>query len=463
MNWRKPVILTLLEATGSAVPRELALLRRIERKSTTEIRAIQEERLTRLLCHAWRHTDYYRHVLSAAGVVVDGTVHLERFERIPILTKDIIRRDGERLRATTVPDGRKSYSNRTGGSTGEPTVYWQDSRYWDVNVATKLYHFWMHGKELGELELKVWGSDRDIVHDTAGWKTKAQAFLYNREVRTCARLSDQESAAILDDIDSLEPRTIWGYTDGIYTLAKFMLRTGRSVHAPAALFGGGGTLFPHMREAIEKAFRAPMINMYGSREMGDVACECEQRHGLHVSSHSHRVEVVDDRDHTVTDQDGDLVITSLHNYTMPFIRYRIGDRGRLTDRKCACGRGFPLLEAVLGRSMESFVTARGAVVSPIYLITAIGTALDPKAFRKFQLVQEDTARVTLKAILQPEADAATVRSCLSSAAQRIKTVMGTDCAVFEEFVADIPATASGKYLYTVCKLPGEREAAARVG
>src|SRR5690606_36959944 len=98
LNWRKPVILALLRAKGSAVPGELALLTRIERDPTA-IRALHEERLAALLEHAWRNTDYYREVLEAAGAVVNGRVRLERFDRIPLLTKEIIRREGERLRA----------------------------------------------------------------------------------------------------------------------------------------------------------------------------------------------------------------------------------------------------------------------------------------------------------------------------------------------------------------------------
>jgi phenylacetate-CoA ligase len=453
INWRKPIIFALLKATQGPVRAELEFLRSIECKSPEEILVIQTERITKLLLHAWEHTDYYKEVLSDTGVVINGKVRLDRFEEIPILTKEIIRQQGDRLRAKFLPSGRKPYMNRTGGSTGEPTVYWQDNYYWDVNVATKLYHFETHGKQLGELEMKIWGSDRDIVHDTTGWTTKAKAFLYNRHVRACARLSDEDIGCILKDINQLKPRTIWGYTDCIYTIAGYILRTEQSVHSPAALFGGGGTLFPHMRETIQEAFDAPMINMYGSREMGDVACECEKQVGLHVSSHSHRVEIVDVQDRSVIDQDGDIIVTSLHNYAMPFIRYRIGDRGRLTDKQCICGRGFPLLESVLGRSMESFVTAQGAVVSPIYLITVLGAALDPDLFRKFQLVQDDTFHVTLKVIVDPKVSPKQVHPHLSSAVEKISSVMGKSCNVSQQIVDDIPPTDSGKYLYTVCKVP----------
>jgi len=271
LNWRKPVIFGVLRATGSPIPSELRLLRSIERKSPEDIRELQRHRLAMLLRHAWEHTAYYRDVLSECGVVQNGKVDLDRFGNMPFLTKDIIRRQGTRLRAMALPKNRKSYRNHTGGSTGEPVTYWQDGYYWDINVATKLYHFEVLGKEVGELEMKIWGSDRDFVLETGGWKPKLKNFLYNRKILKCSRLAEGDIRAIVTDINRLRPKSIWGYIDGLYSIAAYVNRHGLAVHPPTAVFGGGGTLLPHMEQTIQTAFQAPVINFYGSREMGDVA------------------------------------------------------------------------------------------------------------------------------------------------------------------------------------------------
>jgi phenylacetate-CoA ligase len=444
--------MTLARITGSPIPRELGLLRSVEYSSPSEINRLHEERLIQLLRHAWENTDYYRVVLGDCGVVRENTVDLDCFHKIPFLTKEVIRREGPRLRAKNLPKGRKPYVNRTGGSTGEPVEYWQDSYYWDNNVATKIYHFEVLGKQLGESELKVWGSDRDIFQETGSWTAIIKNFLYNRRIRTCSRLSDTDMKAIVDEINRFRPKSIWGYIDGAYMIADYVNRSGVAVHSPVAVFGGGGTLFPHMSEAIKRAFHAPAVNIYGSREMGEIACECAELAGLHICTLSHRVEVIDGNAMPVIDQEGDLIVTSLHNYTMPFIRYRIGDRGRLTDRSCRCGRGFPLLDSLTGRSMESFVTADGAVVSPIYLITSVGTAFEPEMVKKFQIVQEDYSRVTLKIVLRAGVAQDKIERDIDAVSAKICGVMGQDCRVVPEFVEDIPPTQSGKYLYTVCKL-----------
>lgn len=453
LNWRKPIAMAVLGATRMTVLRELRLLRSMERRAFTERRGIHEGRLTDVLRHACRQTEYYREVLAECGVVRDGRVDLSRFKQIPFLTKEIVRREGDRLRARELPAGRRSYVNRTGGSTGEPVEFWQDTHYWDVVVATRINHFERFGKKIGEPEMKVWGSDRDIVHDTSSWQGKLQSFLYNRRIRTCSSLSEDGIRAIIEEVNRYKPRNVWAYVDGMYTIADYVLRCGFKVHAPSAIFIGGGTLLPRMRDVIQEAFGAPVINLYGSREMGDIACECERQNGLHVSELDHRVEVVDADGRAVRDTDGEIVVTSLCNYAMPLLRYRTGDRGRLTARICDCGRSSPLLSAVSGRGMESLIASDGAIVSPIYLITTLGAALDPRMVKKFQIIQEDRHQVRVKVILHDETRYDEGRSALQGITAKIRSVMGPKCAVSVDFVDHIPPTRSGKYLYTMCKVP----------
>jgi phenylacetate-CoA ligase len=453
MNWRAPLLSHMLRFLRPVTYRELSLLRRLEQAPAAEIRRLHEQRLEDLLRHAGENTDYYREVLGDCRVVRDGRVDLGWFETIPLLTRDIIRDQEARLRARRLPPGRSAYMNRTGGSTGEPIRYWQDNHYWDVNVATKLYHFSVVGKNLGEPELKLSGSDRDVLRETGTRRARLEKFLYNRRIMTCRQLGEREIEAILDEIETFRPKSIWGYIDALYTIAEHINHTGRWLaHAPAAILGGAGTLFPQMAESIRQAFRAPAINFYGSREMGDVACECQEADGLHISFHSHRVEVLDNIGRNVEDEDGNFVLTALHNYAMPFIRYRIGDRGRLTRRACACRRGFPLLENVSGRSMEAFVRADGAIISPVYIIASIGYLTEPELVRRIQYIQEDYTRVLVKLVPAAGASAEDLRGHCHKVCMKLQEVMGQDCEVHFEFVDDIPPAASGKYFYTLSKI-----------
>ncbi len=463
-NWRKPLIRALLSASGSEVPALLEVARGASRLSAAELDALQRRKLCDLLVHAAAETDYYGRVLADCGAVRGGEVDLERFDQVPFLTKEILRGEGPALRARTLPAGRRAFVNRTGGSTGQPCEFWQDSHYDAGNTADKLYHFESLGKQLGEPELKIWGAQRDLVRDTGSRTAKLKNFLYNRTVESCATLSEQRIREIVARVNRVRPRSIWSYVDGLYTIARYVNDQGLSLHSPAAVFCGGGTFLPHMREAIETAFGCPAINYYGSREMGAVACQCPEGGGMHVTSHSHVVEVVDAKGRPVLDEDGDLVLTSLTNYAMPFLRYRIGDRGRLASAPCPCGSPFPVLESVAGRSMESLVKPGGELVSPIYLITLLGGTLGSGPVARFQIVQEAIDRVTLKVVVDPAHPEERAAAALDEIRARLGQVMGEGCTVACERVDEIPREASGKYLFTVCKVqPNQAQGPALAG
>lgn len=451
-NWRRPLIFGLMRLTGSPIPTELNLLRSVERLPRKQVLEHQERRLSRLLLHAWENTEYYKKILSECGVVRNGEVNLSRFEQIPPLTKDIIRREGERLKAKRLPKGR-IYPNSSGGSTGQPTQFWQDTHYWDLNIATKLYHFEVMGKEVGDPEMKIWGSPEDLFKGTIGVRAKLKNFLYNRKLEPCFHLPDERIETIIHDINRFKPKIIWSYLDAVYVVAQYLIRNDLSTHKPRAIFVGASTLYPHIVTTIEKALRAPVINFYGSRELGDVACQCEEQEGLHIAALLNKVETIDTEGNPIRETEGELVITALMNYGMPFIRYRLGDRGTLTSETCPCGRGYPLLKSVAGRVIEVFMNDQGERVDSYYFIHLISVVFNFSFVKKFQVIQEDYAKITIKLILYPGYTLEQVSPELDRLTEKIRLVMGSHCEVYYEYVDDIPPTKTGKHLYTVRKVP----------
>ncbi len=461
-HWILPLLKTGLRLTNPTTARELSLLRRVEFAGAETVRALHEERLTALLRHAWATTDYYRDVLARAGVVRDGgaAVDLARFGDVPFLTKDIIRDQFDRLTSRALPPGRRSYANSSGGSTGQPARFLQDNVYWDVNVATKTFHFGWFGKRLGDRELKVWGSEHDLLKGREDFASRAKAWLYNRRSEQCYSLPEERVREIVETINRFRPTLIWAYRDGIDVIAKYVNSHGLVTHRPAAVFLGGGTLHPHILEAVARAFNAPAVSMYGSREMGDVACQCPELGGLHVSTNSHKVELVRPDGRPAVDEEGEIAVTSLHNYAMPFIRYRIGDRAAPAPGPCPCGRGFPTIGAISGRTMERLVNARGDSVDPTFFIAIIGRLTNDGFIRRFQVVQEAPDRLTVNIVLEDGADPDQVRARLDAASPKIRLVMGPGCRIDYRFVADIPLTRSGKHPYVVRKEPAVAPAAA---
>jgi len=451
MNWRKPVLRAALALQNPAVLRELRLIHSIERASPAAVAAVQRERLSTLLHFAWSETAYYREILEACGAVRDGRVNLDRFEDIPYLTKSIVRAQGARMRPGKLPGGRVAHSNRSGGSTGEPLQFWQDNIYWAATIATRTYHFSLAGKQLGEREMKIWGNEKDLFDGTLGFRTTLENWLYNRKFEQCWHLPEDRILKIIRDIDQWRPKMLWCYRDGIDAVARYINQRGLKVHAPGAIVLGGATVYPFMVEAIEKAFGCPVISAYGSREIGAAACQCLERRGHHIATQTHVVESIGEDGKPGMEREGELAITPLLNYAMPFIRYRIGDRGSLTSKPCACGRNFPLLESLTGRVVETFSNNKGEQVDPIYFIQLLSVIFNEGFVRKFQIIQEEDGSITINLVLETGATLDAARSNLDVIKDKIALVMGADCLIRINPVDDIPLSASGKYPYIVSR------------
>jgi len=209
-----------------------------------------------------------------------------------------------------------------------------------------------------------------------------------------------------------------------------------------------GTLHPFIREKIETAFQCKVFNRYGSREVGDIASECEAHAGLHVFSSGNYIEIVDDQGHPVPNGvEGNILVTNLYNYAMPLIRYSIGDRGVLSrSESCVCGRHGQILERITDRNVEMFRKRDGTLVDGLFF----NHFLYYKDWvKKFQVVQKDYERVVFKI---QRTNKEYQEAELEEIREKTRVVMGEECEVTFEFVDDIPPSRSGKYSYTISEI-----------
>lgn len=144
-----------------------------------------------------------------------------------------------------------------------------------------------------------------------------------------------------------------------------------------AVITSAGTLYPFMREKIAKVFKCRVFNRYGCREVGDIACERPGYEGLWVAPWGNYVEIIDGDGNPVPGEtEGEILLTCLTNYAMPFIRYRIGDMGMWVDQGGARWDGCALLRNVSGRVTDCIFRKDGSFVSPEYFIHMVGVALN---------------------------------------------------------------------------------------
>jgi len=447
MNWRKPLIYSLLYASGSRIPSNLKEIKKYEIADAERIKTWTEEKLKRLLLHCFEKVPYYRKILPDCGLIDDnGNVQLENFSNLPLLTKDIIRREGKNLYSQDYKT-RKPYENTSGGSTGEPVKFIQDKEYDEWNIATKLYFNKILGKEPGQTEIKFWGSDRDILEGTLTLKDRIINFLYNRNFFNSYRLGQEEIKELIELNNRLKPVAYWSYMESALELGKYLVENQIDFHPPRFVISTIGPLTDEVRNQIETGMKCKVYDQYGSREVGAVACECEEQKNLHTFPWNNYVEILDKDRQPVEDKEGNVIVTTLHNYSMPLIRYEIGDVAVPGGYECSCRRNTFTLKKILGRTLGYFKKSDGSLVHSHFIVQAL---FFRDWIKRFQIIQDEINHVLIKVQLQENKKVA--KNDMDDITRKTKVLMGDDCKVDFDFVDDITRSASGKFVYTICNV-----------
>ncbi len=441
LNWRKPIILAALHLSGSKIPLILKEIDRVSLMSREEIIKYQEEMLKLLLLHAYQKVPYYHRILPESGVISDGDIHLENFSKIPLLTKDIIRKEGKNLYSSDYLH-RKPYENTSGGSTGEPVRFIQDKEYDEWNIATKIHFNRVLGKQIGDREIKFWGSERDIIEGTIGIKNIFYNYLYNRYSINSLLLSQENLEKIVKKWEEIRPYIVWSYLSSAIELAQFIKKNNIVLkHPPKGIIVTAAVLFEPVRQYLEDILKTRIYNQYGSREVGVIASECLKQEGLHIFDFFQYVELIKG-DHT---GNGEIIITNLRNYSMPLIRYQIGDTATRKTIACSCGMKSHMLSNVTGRTTDHFILKDGTRIGGAYFSRLF---LFKPWIKKYQVIQRDYQSVVCRIVPDGEID----HEGLKVIEQKIQIVMGDTCKVVFDIVNDIESLKSGKYRYVICEI-----------
>ena len=298
--------------------------------------------------------------------------------------------------------------------------------------------------------MRLWGSERDIHRGSKSWKAALANKLTNTTYLNAFRMTPKKMGEFIAALNAKRPSLILAYAQAIYELAKFAERERIVVVPQAAIMTSAGTLYPFMREKLQQVFHCRVFNRYGSREVGDIACERPGQEGLWIAPWGNYVEIVDDDGRLVPEgTEGSILVTSLTNFAMPLIRYQIGDSGVLTAKKNdALDRYGQVLERVLGRTVDAFEAKDGTLIDGEYFTHLL-------YFRdwvwKFQVVQKNHSRIVFR-IIKSTSDYLPAE--LDEITAKIKVVMGDDCTVEFEFVDELLPNVSGKYRYTISEIRG---------
>jgi phenylacetate-CoA ligase len=449
INWRQPILNFYDKRIRYNGACYLPLLNEFYAWPVERRRQVQNERLSQLLRHAARNVPYYRDVLAKSGVVRGDHVDLTRFRHVPELTRDGLRAGFEYLKSDDLAS-RAWYKNSSGGSSGETVTLLQDHHYDVFAMATTEMHYAWAGRAAGEPFVKLWGSDRDVLLGTLGSRAKLSNFIRNLTFLNSFDMSKANMQRYIESIQRVRPVIIEAYAESIYALAQYINSSNIKLSGVRNVVTSAGTLYPFIREEIERAFGCPALNRYGSREVANVAGERVAGAGLEVFTYTHLVEVVDEQGQPCgLGEEGDLLVTCLTNYAMPIIRYRIGDRAVVGAAVSTPTPSVEHLETVTGRTMDVFVREDGSTVCGIFFIHFLCVVHNSSWLKKSQIIQRDYNAILIKMVTESPPPSGSLEEIRDS----LLRVLGPACEVEFEFVDAIPPLPSGKYRYTVSLVP----------
>lgn len=433
----------------------LALLYQFEQSQWWEperLLAAQFEQLRPLAAHAYLTVPFYRERFAEAGLTPADLDGPEAWRRLPLLTRADIQAAGEDLVTRALPAGHgRRKEIFTSGSTGAP-IRAVRSDLWEMiwSAFTQRDHLWHRRDRAGTLAvIRESGKGKAPYPDgdrSPGW---------GRSVNPVFATGPSVSLNVLTPIDQQLLWLVRNNPDYLLThpsiaadLARLCLDQGITLPALRQVQTISEILAPAVRAIVREAWDVPVVDMYTAREAGYLALQCPDHDHYHVQSEGVFLEVLDEAgEPCATGETGRVVVTPLHNFAMPMLRYDIGDYAEVGE-SCPCGRGLPVLTRILGRTQNMLVLPSGERRWPLLSSSDIETLMGRAPIRRYQFVQRapDTIELrldTTRALTDVEADSlrAWVREKFGYPFDVTLTVMDviprTSAGKFQDFVSEL--------------------------
>ncbi|MGO8762186.1 MAG: phenylacetate--CoA ligase family protein [Desulfobaccales bacterium] len=412
-----------------------------EKWSATQWQAWLGERLAMVLSRAATQVPYYREQWAQRRRQGD-LASWEYLENWPILEKEPLRANPRAFVAEDC-NTQRMIPYHTSGTSGKPLTLWR-------SPATERAYY-----ALFEARNRRWHGvtfhDRWAILGgklvTPVWQRRPPFWVWNAGLNqlymSSYHLAPDLIPFYLDALVRHRVKYIWGYTSSLYALALEILALKRQDIKLTVAIANAEPVFDYQRQSIGAAFQCPLRENYGMTELVAGAMEC--LHGtLHLWPEVGVIEVLEGENPLPPGNTGDMVGTSLINQDMPLIRYRVGDRGALSDGQtsCPCGRTLPVLALVEGRIDDVLFTTDGRRIG----------RLDPVfkgdlPIREAQIIQESLRRIRVHYVPMPQFTARHARSLI----EQLQARLGPVEIILHE-VTEVPREPSGKFRAVVCKI-----------
>ncbi len=378
---------------GRATLAHLAALERSQWLSREELDQLETRALVELLSYAGKNVPYYRELFQKHGFEPRGLRSRADLSQLPLLTREIVR---ERYADLVDPLHRgKNIKKGTSGSTGKPLKfeYSHASECWRQAIKTRGYGW--AGYRPGRRTFFYWAA---VSAGLPSLKMRVDRLLKRETFFDSMKQDEAARRAALELLRRSRPEIIICYTQACAQFARWITDNNLRDWDDLPVICAAEAVLPADRAVLSKAFGSDIFESYGSRETMLMAAECEEHAGMHVSEENLLLELVRDGKMLGPGESGDVVVTDLHNFGMPMIRYVNGDVAMLApEARCGCGRALRRLERVDGRRADTMVDGAGNAVPGIVFHVLFSDARR-EVVRQFQAVQNVKGEVVLKVV-----------------------------------------------------------------
>lgn len=410
------------------------------------LEAAQDRQLDALLTHAGKTVPYYRRRWQAAGVAPDR-ISANDFATLPVITRREVSENAADLESSACPELHgKVYPDRTSGSMGMPLQF----------KATELHAFFWHafvlrdhlwqGRDLGaKLAVIRYGASES---EGRGW-----GGLLDRAVVTgpsTALPIVTDVARQLEWLVAQAPAYLLTYPSNLRALLRLAERKGVSLPGLREVRTFGEYVADDLSSLVRSVWNVPMTDTYSSQECGCLALQCPRGSGYHVMAENVRVEVL--RENGEPCAPGEVrrvVVTTLHNFAMPLIRYAIGDFAEV-GAACACGRGLPRLTRIIGRQRNMIRIPDGRQVWPVF---GVLSWIQDIPVRQLRLVQEHIDTIEMRYVMERELSQGEILTIT----ERVHQSLGWPFAMQWVRCDFMPPGPGGKFEDVLCTLPDSGE------
>jgi len=405
-----------------------------------ELLELNWEKRKNIVTFAYKNVPFYRKYYKESGFHPEDLKYPVVFSQVPTLKREHIRNFNSDLICNN-SDSKNMKCSTTGGTTGMPVKVYLDRRVSHAPLGWRMLNWWglSPSDHIGIIWRRVDPAFRQFIDKLIWWPTK-------QLILNASEMTHQNLNSFVTKFNRIKPPILHGYVGAIHHLANFIEEQNMFMNPPQAVWVTCSPLSKAHRKYLEKVYRAPVYDQYGSCEIYWLSSQCSVRKGHHIFYDCRHIEFADDQGKTVPDgKVGNILVTDLENRVFPIIRYEIGDLGRAMTKRCECGVTLPLMDAVQGKSVDLVKFPDGTCISDMNVI------FDdfPELVKGFQVIQKSDYSIQINYI--PDAESDKLQHAFKIIEKRIMKQSGDQAEISFNVVRNIPHQL-GKLKYIISEI-----------